>query len=73
MSSFALPRSGKDITATLWYENGTQQQRILKWNGHGFQLTDSKELISDKNPDDIDYSSGPEYNQNLRSLVNGED
>lgn len=36
MPSFALPRSGKDITATLWFPSGMKQQKILKWNGNGF-------------------------------------
>lgn len=34
--SFYLPRSGKDITVTLWMPNGTKQQQLLKWNGNGF-------------------------------------
>lgn len=34
--SFSLPRSGKDITVTLWMTDGTQQQQQLKWNGNGF-------------------------------------
>ena len=35
--SYALPRSGKDITVTSWYDDKTTQ-RILKWNGHGFSF-----------------------------------
>ena len=34
--SYALPRMGKDITVTLWYENGTKKQKTLKWNGRRF-------------------------------------
>ena len=33
--SYALPRTGKDITVTSWYESG-KKERALKWNGHGF-------------------------------------
>ena len=32
---YSLPRSGKDITATFWYEK-RKTQKTLKWNGHGF-------------------------------------
>ena len=35
--SYALPRSGKDITVTSWLD-GRTTQRILKWNGHGFSF-----------------------------------
>ena len=34
--SYALPRTGKDITVTTWEENGKKTQKTLKWNGHGF-------------------------------------
>jgi hypothetical protein len=34
--SFALPRSGKDITVTLWHGNGKKTEKTLKWNGSGF-------------------------------------
>ena len=35
--SFALPRTGKDITVTSWYQNGKKpRQRTLKWDGHQF-------------------------------------
>lgn len=34
--SYALPRSGKDITVTRWNSNGTTKKQTLKWNGHGF-------------------------------------
>lgn len=37
MRSFALPRTGKDITVTLWYDNGNKE-RTLKWNGHRFSF-----------------------------------
>ena len=36
MSSFQLPRSGKDIILTRWLENGQKRTLTLKWNGHGF-------------------------------------
>jgi len=34
--SYALPRSGKNITVTRWNPDGTTKQETLKWNGHGF-------------------------------------
>ena len=34
--SYALPRTGKDITVTYWYNNGTKKQKTLKWNGRKF-------------------------------------
>ena len=34
--SYALPRTGKNITVTTWEDNGKQTQKTLKWNGHGF-------------------------------------
>ena len=34
--SYALPRTGKDITVTTWEDNGKKTQKTLKWNGHGF-------------------------------------
>ena len=34
--SYALPRTGKDITVTTWDKNGKKTQKTLKWNGHGF-------------------------------------
>ena len=34
--SYALPRTGKDITVTTWEDNGKKTQKILKWNGRGF-------------------------------------
>ena len=33
--SYALPRTGKDITVTLWYKSGPKQ-KTLKWNGRRF-------------------------------------
>ncbi len=33
--SYALPRTGKDIVATVWHETD-KEQKTLKWNGHGF-------------------------------------
>lgn len=35
--SYSLPRTGKDITMTYWYKNGTKRQKTLKWNGRGFK------------------------------------
>lgn len=35
LHSFALPRTGKDITVTLWYDSG-KEERTLKWNGRRF-------------------------------------
>ena len=34
--SYALPRTGKDITVTSWYENGKTKQKTLKWNKSRF-------------------------------------
>jgi hypothetical protein len=34
--SFSLPRSGKDITVTLWMTDGSKKLQKLKWNGNGF-------------------------------------
>ena len=35
--SYALPRTGKDITVTHWSEDGREKwQNTLKWNGNGF-------------------------------------
>ncbi len=35
--TYSLPRSGKDITATYWYESG-KKQKTLKWDGHQFSF-----------------------------------
>ena len=35
MHSLALPRTGKDITVTYWYDSG-KKQKTLKWDGHRF-------------------------------------
>lgn len=35
--SYELPRTGKDITVTSWYDDGKKQKR-LKWNGHRFSF-----------------------------------
>lgn len=37
MHSFDLPRTGKNITVTFWYENG-KVEKTLKWNGRRFTL-----------------------------------
>ena len=34
--SYALPRTGKDITVTRWDDKGRATQSTLKWNGQGF-------------------------------------
>ena len=34
--SYSLPRSGKDIIVTLWYDNGKKKQKTLKWTGRKF-------------------------------------
>lgn len=34
--SYSLPRNGKDIIVTYWYDNGTKKQKTLKWNGRKF-------------------------------------
>ena len=36
-ASYALPRSGKDITVTYW-KDGSKKQKTLKWNGLQFSL-----------------------------------
>lgn len=36
--TYSLPRTGKDITVTYWYENGTKKQKKLKWNGRKFSF-----------------------------------
>lgn len=36
--SYALPRSGKDITVTYWYDDGTKRQKTLKWDGRRFSF-----------------------------------
>ncbi|MBR6282977.1 MAG: hypothetical protein IKR25_01615 [Muribaculaceae bacterium] len=36
--TYALPSSGKDITVTRWNEDGTKQEKTLKWNGHKFSF-----------------------------------
>ena len=33
--TYALPRTGKDIVETIWYDNGPRQ-KTLKWNGRRF-------------------------------------
>lgn len=35
--SYALPRTGKDITVTYWYKTG-KKQKPLKWNGRRFSF-----------------------------------
>lgn len=36
--SYALPRSGKDITVTYWYNDKGKKQKTLKWDGRRFSL-----------------------------------
>lgn len=35
--SYALPRTGKDITVTYWHKSG-KKQKTLKWNGRRFSF-----------------------------------
>ena len=35
-TSYALPRTGKDIIVTTWDENGNKEEKALKWNGKTF-------------------------------------
>ena len=35
-TTYVLPRTGKDIIATKWNDDGTKTQKTLKWNGRGF-------------------------------------
>ena len=37
-STYALPRTGKNITVTHWNEDGSKQEKILKWNGRTFSF-----------------------------------
>ncbi len=34
--SYTLPRVGKDIIVTSWYDNGKKKQKTLKWKGRRF-------------------------------------
>lgn len=36
--SYTLPQTGKDITVTYWYEDGTRRQKTLKWDGKRFSF-----------------------------------
>lgn len=36
VNSYALPRTGKNITVTTWEDKGKKTQKMLKWNGHVF-------------------------------------
>lgn len=36
--SYTLPRTGKNIIVTYWYDNGTKKQKILKWTGRKFSF-----------------------------------
>ena len=35
-TSYALPRTGKDIIVTTWGKDGKKEERALKWNGYQF-------------------------------------
>lgn len=37
MVSYSLPRTGKDITVSYWYEN-SKKEKVLKWGGRRFSL-----------------------------------
>jgi hypothetical protein len=34
--AYELPRTGKDIIATRWNEDGSTKQQTLKWDGKRF-------------------------------------
>ena len=34
--TYTLPRTGKDIVATIWNDNGTKSQKTLRWDGQKF-------------------------------------
>ena len=34
--TYTLPRTGKDIVATIWNDNGTTSQKTLRWDGQRF-------------------------------------
>ena len=36
--TYDLPRYGKDIICTYWYDNGKKKQKKLKWNGRKFSF-----------------------------------
>lgn len=36
--SYALPRTGKNIIATYWNQDGKKKQKTLKWNGRKFSF-----------------------------------
>lgn len=36
--SYALPRTGKDIIATYWNQDGKKKHKTLKWNGRKFSF-----------------------------------
>lgn len=36
--TYDLPRSGKNITVTYWYDNGTKKQKTLQFDGHRFSF-----------------------------------
>ena len=38
MVSYSLPRVGKDIIVTYWYDDGAKKQKVLKWGGRRFSL-----------------------------------
>lgn len=35
-NTFSLPRQGKDIVVTTWYDDAPSKKKTLKWNGHCF-------------------------------------
>ena len=35
--TYTLPRTGKDIVVTYWYDH-SQKQKTLKWNGRKFSF-----------------------------------
>ena len=36
--TYDLPRSGKNITVTYWYDNGSKKQKTLQFDGRRFSF-----------------------------------
>lgn len=36
-TGYSLPRTGKDIIVTKWYDDGSRKQHTLKWDGRKFR------------------------------------
>ena len=37
-NTFSLPRTGKDIVVTTWYQDGRKKQKTAKWTGTYFDM-----------------------------------